>query len=209
MNKDELCEQFKKQPIIASILKRLHAELPKNLTYHSAQHAEEVLSEVIDLALHDSLSDREVQLLAVAAAYHDAGFIIQYFKNEIIGAQMAREAMQTSGEYSKEEIEQVVKMILDTELKPSETGAFKQFPTTELSKYLLDADVGNLGRDDFFEKGKLLLQELKEVTLTGFYKNSVALLKAHEWHTKAAKELREQKKQENLRLLQDMISEGI
>ena len=63
------------------------------------------------------IDDRDALLLAIAAAFHDAGFLKQLPKNEPIGANIAVEAMAKSGRFSLEERELVEQMILDTRFK--------------------------------------------------------------------------------------------
>jgi signal transduction histidine kinase len=203
-------EMLRKLPVISTILDFLKRNLPGHLVYHAFTHTEDVLSEVIRFAITDELPAREIELLAIAAAFHDAGFVKSPVANEPIAARMAREALEkhsashpTSG-YTPDEISLIEQMILDTSLRETQTG-LRQVPTCDLSRYLLDADLSNLGRDDFFDKGELQRQELgydQEV----FRRKSFELLNSHRWLTNAARLLRQPKKDENLLLLKKMIT---
>jgi hypothetical protein len=163
-----------------------------------------VFDEAILFALTDNLPARDIELLAIAAACHDMGFVQSMVANEPIGAAFARQQMEKVGGYTTEEIAIVERMILDTTLVRSPEG-FKQLPTTPLSRYLLDADLSNLGRDDFFEKGQLLRMELG-LEPEPFNKAAYALVGNHAWHTPAAYALRQKKKEENVAALKAMIS---
>jgi len=186
-------------PLVARILKKLSNDLPAKLAYHSAKHTDSVLAEAIYFAMSDGLPLRDVELLGVSAAYHDAGFLVQERDNEPIGAAMAEEAMQESKRYSAEEIELVKNMILDTRLL--DNGAhYSQRASSELSKYLLDADVSNFGRPDFFERLDQIVREFG-VDKESHRASTRRLLENHVWLTPAAKKLREDQKQENLRRL--------
>ncbi len=201
---EELVNVLKSKPLISEILARLKSELPKNLHYHSAAHTEDVLHETVLFSMLDGLTDREIELLAVAAAYHDAGFIASPINNESIGARMARAAMEKQGDFSAEEIKLVESMILDTRLVETPTG-LKQVASNELSKYLLDADLSNFGREDFFTMGDLLRKEL------GFDRNlflqrTLELLSNHSWNVNSSRKLRQAKKDENLRRLNDLVT---
>src|SRR5690606_14143605 len=135
------------------------------------------------------------QLLVIAAAYHDTGFLVRPMDNETVGARFAREQLEEDGRFSEEEIKLVETMILDTRLVATELGP-KQIPTVPLSKYLLDADLSNLGREDFFERSELLRQELG-VDQDLFLVQCKRLIESHEWLTPAAKRLREEGQQKN------------
>ena len=88
---------------------------------------------------------KERELLVVAAIHHDAGRHKKAL-NEPIGAELAAKAMSTAGGYTKREINTVKHMILDTTLLMDDCA---QISNTDLSPYLLDADLSNLGRQCF------------------------------------------------------------
>lgn len=206
MIEDELkhrVEELEQNPIVHSTLKLLRSQLPKELLYHSPSHTEDVLYEAVRFALIDQLPDRHVELLAIAAVCHDEGFIQSPVMNEPIGAAYARQQMSQAGGYSEEEIALVERMILDTALVDTGNGP-RQIPSTDLSRYLLDADLSNFGRDDFFDKGELQRKELG-VDQEIFRKNSFSLLNSHRWLTKAAMTLRQKKKEQNIALLKSMV----
>lgn len=206
MIEDELkhtTEAMQKLPVVRRTLELLKEKLPRELYYHSAPHTDDVLSETLRFALTDKLSPREIELLAIAAACHDMGFITRPVMNESLGAEHARLEMTKAGGYTEEEIALVERMILDTALVETAVGP-KQIPSTNLSRYLLDADLSNFGRDDFFDKGELQRKELG-VDQEIFRKNSFALLNAHRWLTNAAMKLRQNKKEQNLSLLKSMV----
>ncbi len=196
-------KRLREHALIKSALARLRAELPKDLFYHSYEHTEDVLSEVVRFALIDGLSDREIELLGIAAAFHDIGFLTSRVCNEGIGAQEARTAMTGSGAYTEDEITLVSQMILDTALLQTPNGP-QRACSTPLSSYLLDADLSTLGRDDFFSKGELLRQEFGQ-DQDSFRQSSLVLLNSHTWLTEAARSLRQAKKDENVAALREML----
>ena len=190
-------------PIIVKALKKLADGLPSDLHYHSLQHTCDVLHEVVNYAVRDRLADRDIELLAIAAAFHDAGFLVQRFNNESIGAQYAHEAMIESGNYSKYEIETVNRLILDTRMSLTREG-LKQVPSCDLSTYLLDADLSNLGREDFFEKGELHRLEAKQ-NEGEFLFFAYDIIRHHYWHSRAAFDLRQRKKLANIEALESRL----
>lgn len=196
-------ETISRIPAVSEALSKLEKNLPDFLRYHSFTHTREVLRDVIEFALIDQLPARSIELLGLAAVTHDAGFIQRRTDNEALGARYARDLMMRVGGYTEDEIQLVERMILDTALVHID-GELKQKPHTELSKYLLDADLGNFGRDDFFAKSELQREELGEDAVP-FRVQTLHLLSAHEWLTNAAKATRQTKKEENLAKLRALI----
>ena len=201
-----LSESINSLPIISQVLDLLAKKLPKNLYYHAKSHTDDVLREVVIFALVDGLSLDDMRLLAVAAAFHDAGFIESPVDNERIGAAMARRAMESTSIFSKEEVDTVCQMILDTRLVQT-PGGLKQVASTDLSRYLLDADLSNFGREDFFEKAELQRKELgydREL----FLRKTFDLINNHRWATNAALKLRQQQKADNIAKLKSILQSG-
>ncbi len=193
-------------PIVQAALKRLEEELPSHFFYHSIDHTRDVLREVLFLGLHDGLTERELELLVVGAAYHDLGFIAKPVDNEWTGARFAREAMLSFGGYKEGEMQSVEDMILDTQLVETALGA-TQLPTDKLAKYLLDADLGNLGREDFFHCTTLLQKELG-LERSLLFREALRLMKGHRWLTPAAQHHRASGQERNIVQLEESIRTG-
>lgn len=199
-----LAERFVQLPVISSALERLRAELPPTLLCHSYAHTLDVYEEALTFGVSDGLLDRELELLAVGAAFHDTGFIVRSYANEPFAATYAKEALASSGHYQPEEIELVAQMVLDTAIQTTQTGRI-QIPTTSLSRYLLDADLSNFGRQDFFEKGELQRQE-SQCDKATFLVDTLNLLKNQSWLTPAAERLRGAQKALNVAALEKLVN---
>jgi hypothetical protein len=195
----ETIAQLRALSAIRQALALLGSQLPAYLQYHSYQHTEDVLQEVIKLALIDSLPERDTELLAVAAAWHDVGFIYANSANEPLAAQEMCNSLSALGQYSDSEIATIAQMILDTALVV-DGATLKQHATIPLSRYLLDADLANFGRDDFFEKSELRRKESGE-PVELFRSKTFLLVQNHTWLTKAAHTLWQEKKEQNLQAL--------
>jgi predicted metal-dependent HD superfamily phosphohydrolase len=198
-------QEAERHPVVQAAVAILTRELPAHLKYHTLAHTEDVLREAILFGVMDHLPPRQLELLAVAAACHDLGFITSSGANELIGATFAREQMTHFGGYSPDEILLVERMILDTALVETPEGP-RQIASTELSRYLLDADLSNFGRDDFFERGELQRQELGQEREL-FRKNTLVLIKAHRWLTPAGQALRQATKERNIATLESFVLE--
>lgn len=201
---EETLEEMKKFPIIAEALKSVESNTPKELRYHSPAHTLDVLYEVILFATYDGLDEEKIKLLAIAAANHDRGFVISRKQNEKIGAGYAKKDMQKFG-YIQEDIEAVVQMIEDTEMRV-QNGTLVQISRSELGGYLLDADLSNFGRTDFKKKLDLMLEENGIQDKKGFMARVLGMMEAHQWQTNAAKNLRQEQKEANISKLKEEIS---
>jgi len=190
-------------PIVRSVLEDLERELPANLKYHTAEHVREVLQEAIRFAVTDGIGGRELELLGIAAAYHDSGFLRRYEDNEEIGAELAEQAMRRARTFGEEEITLVREMILDTRVI-NDGSPYSTRASSELSKYLLDADLSNFGREDFFEKLLLVEEELGKPHREHL-EQTYRLFHNHRWLTPAAKQLRSSQKEINEKKLKEML----
>jgi len=199
-------EEYRRLPLVAAIFDRLRRELPAVLTYHSYSHSEDVFDEAIRFAMIGRLQRREVELLAIAASFHDAGFISTPLANEPIAADLVVAEMVSCGGYQASEREVVRQMILDTALTSTAEGV-RQQASLPLSGYLLDADLSNLGRSDFFEKGELLRKETGGETAS-FWQASLSFMKGHRWNTEPARAMRERKQRINIEVLEQQLAIG-
>ena len=181
------------EPLVTETVATLVSGLDPTLYYHCPAHTKDVLRQTLELAAEDMIDDRDALLLAIAAAFHDAGFLKQRPKNEPIGANMAVEAMAKSGRFSLEERELVEQMILDTQLVMEGPA---QIANSRLSPWLLDADLANLGRDDFWDQTKLLAKELN-IDLQNMLPMTQALMERHDWQSPAGRRLFGAKKESN------------
>lgn len=152
-----------------------------------------MLNSSLLIAEHEQIAAEESKLLRLAALYHDAGFIHSPKNHEEKGAVMARESLPQFG-LSDEQVTVIANMILATRIPQS--------PTNILDKILCDADLDYLGREDFYEIGGRLLEELKAqgVVETEREWNLVqkTFLESHRYHTRFSKENRESKKHQHI-----------
>lgn len=177
------------QAAMEAVLKRLRKELPRNLYYHSIEHTRDVLTRVEELAKAEDISERDIQLLRVAACYHDAGFLINNRDHERLGCKIVR-AELPQYDFSSEDIEQICGMIRATKVP--------QNPRTKLQKILCDADLDYLGRKDFYRIGQRLFRELKAYRILNteaeWNRLQIKFLRRHQYWTETNKLLRRPEK---------------
>ena len=71
------------------IINKLNDELDPTLHYHNVEHTLQIMNNVKRLSEMEGLDEETSNLLYVAAAYHDSGFLIKYDNNEPEGVRIA------------------------------------------------------------------------------------------------------------------------
>jgi predicted metal-dependent HD superfamily phosphohydrolase len=176
-------------------------ELPDGIKFHDANHTlhptKGVVAVANRIATSENISENDRELLIAAAYFHDTGYIREYDKNEPIAARMAGRILKLIG-YQPNEIEKIQMMILSTDLDRE--------PKTHVEKILCDADLDNLGRDDFFKlDGKLREgRRARGIDVSDdakWYRGTLKIIKKHRYYTESQKKLREEGKQKNIKKL--------
>ena len=134
------------------VIEKFFTCLPAGLYYHDLAHTLDVFHAVLRIGKAENIADEEIELLRVAALFHDTGYVQSYENNEHLGAENAAECLPSYG-YSGEQIEKVKNAILATNLGIPPTNIFEEV--------LCDADLDYLGRDDFDSRSGLLFKELQ------------------------------------------------
>lgn len=191
-------------PLVTKAINMIRTQLPEHIHFHTVEHTLDVMKEVIFFAIIDKLPNKDIELLSIAAAYHDIGWIEKPRENEEIGAKMAASAMSAAN-YKKDEVQKVVSVIEDTEVRKTDNG-LKQVARSNFSGYLLDADLSNFGRKDFFQARELIFHDLNLSDWKEFLIESLTFIQNHSWKTPAAKKFRERQKKKNIKLLKNLIA---
>ena len=122
--------------------------------FHNWDHTQRVFQRATYLAQKEGLDEEFVEMIQLAALFHDTGFIKQYDQNEPIGAEIAEKWLRDQN-YPEDKIDIVKRIILVT--IPT------QQPETLPCKIIKDADLDNLSSNDMFECAAKLVKELKAV----------------------------------------------
>lgn len=184
-------------------LRRLAAELPPTLAYHNLWHTKrDVMPAAQRLARAAGVDRRERRLLAVAAAYHDIGFVCQYEDHERIGAELAAARLPQFG-FAATDIRRITGMILATRLPAR--------PEDLLQAIMADADLDVLGRDDFLSRSDALWREVvifsPPASRLAWLQEQMAFLRGRRYFTAAARTLRDEGRRRNVRRLRQLIRE--
>jgi len=184
---------------------RLESELSPDLFYHSFSHTrDDVLVAARRFAKLSLVNDSDFQLLEVAAAFHDIGFLFQSTGHEKRGADLVREVLPGFG-FTPQQIERIYHMIMATRLPQS--------PHNLLEELLTDADLDVLGREDFLVRNDLLRQEIaragKTFTDEQWYEAQLKFLEGHSYFSEAARRVRGEGKRKNIGLLRQKLEVAV
>ena len=110
---------------------------------------------------------------------------------------------------NEEQRGEIIANILDTKLEMKDDRPYF-LKTNSRYGYVLDGDISNFGREDFFEKGEDYAEEIgldlndPEIKKK-FFIFALNLLKNHDWKTQSARVLRQEQKEMNLRRLEEEL----
>jgi predicted metal-dependent HD superfamily phosphohydrolase len=194
-----------KSPIVLKAEEFVSALFLANLDvkhiYHNFEHSRDVASAAKLIGENENLKKSELEIVELAALFHDTGYIETVKGHEEKSAEIARKFLAENN-YELDKVEMVVGCILATTVP--------QKPISPVEKVICDADLIHLGRNDFAEKSELLRYEIEQTCDKHFsdsewITNSISFLSSHEFHTEFAKQNYGKKKNENLFDLQKKL----
>lgn len=184
------------------IFNKLEKELPEGLFYHGVHHTKDMYQSAIEIAEQENIEGNDLNLVRVAALFHDSGFTTTYQDHEEAGCKIAKKELPAFG-YSKEEIEAVCGMIMTTKVP--------QTAKTQLEKVICDADLDYLGTDKFGRIGSTLLEELNGrgagLSVMKWNELQIGFLENHKFYTKTCKKLRDPVKKQHLEMLKVLVAQ--
>jgi predicted metal-dependent HD superfamily phosphohydrolase len=183
------------------VTKLFNFSLPQEITYHNLTHIKEAVKTVKEIGIKSKLRPCEIEVLLLAAWFHDIGMVYQYNDHEEKSAELCR-AFLSAHDYSRENTNRVVKIILSTRLP--------QQPKNLLEQIMCDADLSYIGKKKFDLRSQQLREEWKNMLGKNFsdyewLKANIDFLLANKFHTKSAKSLFDKQRKENLAKLQKKI----
>ncbi|PHI21325.1 hypothetical protein CEQ90_02690 [Lewinellaceae bacterium SD302] len=165
-------------------------ELPKHCTFHGVQHTFNVVKGVRVIGKAEGLAKKDIQLLMIAAWFHDTGHIDTYNDHEKFSASIAREFLMERN-CPKQKIDIIEACIQATKMP--------QNPRTLMEKVICDADLYHLSFPTYENYQQLLREEWK-VVLGKDYSNEEwnqlndSFLQNHSYFTHYGKTILEPKK---------------
>jgi uncharacterized protein len=172
-----------KIPMKEFVIDMLKEKLPANYYYHNYEHTLYVLEKVNEIGKYEKCTEYELELLSVAALWHDTGYIHTYKGHEEESCLLAKKYLPAYG-YSDSDIARINGMIMATKIL--------QTPTNKLEEILADADLEYLGTADATEIAYLLFKELHSLnpalTAEAYNTLQINFLNSHHYFTNYCKE---------------------
>ena len=175
------------------VLQRLKDGLHKHYYYHDVRHTLDVIEQSQTIGKLEGVSQRELEILKIAALFHDTGFLKVRTGHE----QASVDFFQNIGGLNTltyEECDAITGCIIATHMP--------QKPKNQLEQILCDADVDYLGREDFSLIAENLFLEMSacgEMSDRITWDNlQIKFLEGHRYHTASNQKRRNDKKEDNL-----------
>lgn len=179
------------------VMRLLRDGLTKDHIFHNLQHALAVRSAALDIGQQLDFSEEEMEILELAALFHDVGFLEAYEGHEQVSKRLAKEFLESQG-YDVPKTEKVVNCIMAT--VPG-----KQ-PENQLEEVIKDADLMGLGMDNYPVALAALRHEWdvfqnKSFTDIEWFELNDKFVSSHEYYTEVAQKLYGEKKEQNRKFL--------
>lgn len=182
------------------VFEQLEKHLAYTLHYHGVHHTLYVYKAALKIAEYEKITGDDHTLLLTSVLLHDFGFIETYHEHEAQGCIMANRILPEFN-FNQEQINRVCSLIMRTK--------FPQIAFNKLDEIVCDADLDYLGTDDFLPIGNLLFKEFMHYGIVkdeeGWNRLQLKFMVAHQYFTDYARKFREKKKQENLKLISDIV----
>ncbi len=180
------------------VLNDLQQRLPSHITYHNMRHTLDVVDSCKSYINKYEIDRENEEMLLIAAAAHDYGFVISPENHEATSANMVTRIMQDNG-YNLDSLSKVRGLIMATKLPQS--------PNNILEQIIADADLDYLGRPDYPEISEAFYRELQHFnkinTIEQWYDLQIGFLENHTYFTDWARENRDLGKRERIQILKE------
>ena len=175
----------------------LENNLSEKIVYHDFEHTIFVRNECLRLAKEKKMNGAELEILLLSALFHDIGFVKQYQGHENASKEIARQFLENEN-YADSSINRIISCIEATKLV--------SVPTGDLESMLKDADLCNVGHEDFVVLMNNLRAEWDKYLGNSFsdlewIETEIKFFKSHQFFTQEAQNLYGKQKQKNLKFL--------
>lgn len=188
-----------KQQMKNFVMGLLRENLPDTYFYHTPEHTLYVIEKSLEIGKHEQCNNEELELLNLAALWHDTGYIKTYKNHEEVSCKLARLYLPEYG-VPAADIDRICGMIMATKIP--------QLPKTKLEEILADADLEYFGTYDFDTIANSLFKELQHInpvfTDAAWNQAQISFLKKHHYFTDFCKKNKEPIKMKHLKNLLDI-----
>ncbi len=175
--------------------------LPEGCVYHNIDHTLNVVESAKLIGEHSGLSNEDMEILLLAAWFHDTGLIKLYIGHEEKSIEIFKN-FSNENHLSEEKIEMVAHLIRATKIPRN--------PKSLLEKIICDADLSHIGQKGFQSRVKLLRQEWENMLGNKFtdiewLNSNIDFLTNNKFNTDYAKEVFEEQRQRNIEKLKKRL----
>jgi len=202
-------ENYLKNEILAEVKKYIsdsfNSKSPANNLYHSYEHTVDVVLNVMEIGMAYELHKADLEMLQIAAWFHDIGHFDAWENHEEKSAMSARKFLEVN-KYPEDKIDKVCKCITATKLIHR--------PQNLLEEIIKDADLNYLGSIHFFEQSDQLKTEIENregrtIPVVDWLKINIEFLSIHTFFTEYVKEKFSEMKNNNITELKQLYSKEI
>ncbi|MBC5863248.1 Pycsar system effector family protein [Flavobacterium turcicum] len=122
--------------------KQFKDKLSNSYTYHNISHTKDVVAAVEIIAAHEGVTEKELEMLLLAAWFHDMGYINGCQKHEESSVVFLKEFLATQPNLLAYQ-EQVAQLIMTT--------VYSYEPQNKLEKIIKDADYYHLSKREYVD----------------------------------------------------------
>lgn len=185
------------------VLSILTTRTPVENFYHDVNHTKEVVQSVIEIGTGERLSEDELEMIQIAAWFHDVGYIEKTDGHEEVSAEYARKFL-TELQYLSNKIEIIIGAVLATRVP--------QRPKNKFEKILCDADLFHLGKETFFNRNDKYRAEYEnhighKLSERDWLVKTIDFVKDQNFFTDYVKSNFGDQKKENLKRLQEQFQQ--
>lgn len=170
------------------------AYLPATLAFHDLFHTQQVVHAVKEIGLGCRLPASDIELLLIAAWFHDAGYIAGYQDHVELSQEIAKNWLKQEGMPATDRLK-IIKCIGATQMPQS--------PRTILEEVICDADLIHLSAENYLSRLSMLREEWKNTfgkksSERSWLTSNIDFLTNHFYLTHYGQKVLEERKEKNI-----------
>ncbi|MGZ2369814.1 Pycsar system effector family protein [Ancylomarina sp. YFZ004] len=172
-------------------------------TYHNIDHTENVVKQATKIAGILEFSEEDLEIVVLAAWFHDTGYFKGFIKHEIISGEIAEKFLKEH-DYTIERINRVICAIQNTKIPYTSCDC-------PISMVLCDADLQHLASKNFMKSSDNLREERSallnhEFSTKTYWEETLNFLKRHTYRTDYGKKVLAKKKELNIQKVTEKVN---
>jgi predicted metal-dependent HD superfamily phosphohydrolase len=172
------------------VVRLLREQLPADRVFHNVHHTINVVQGVVDIGREEQLGPEDMEILMLAAWFHDTGYVYTYADHEERSIELAQEWLRGQA-YPENRMEEILRCIRATTMP--------QQPTNKLEQVICDADLYHLSFATYDHYQELLREEWNlllgiEMTDAEWRESNDTFLRNHHYWTDFGREYLEDRK---------------